>query len=346
MKTLQNAEKIIQKAVNDGLIPSAEYAFVSNDLDEYGYYGFKELVPNKKENDQDTLYDMASCSKVVATTTMILKLIEEGLLKLDTKITDILFDYPHKDITIKMCLTHTTGYQGDDKSYKACKTLKEMQEYVMSYPLINKPLEKVEYSDFNYIILGFVIEKLKGNIEEYANEVIFKPLNMNDTMYNPYLKGRKEECACTELTQDRGLIQGVVHDGKAFHLNGLSGNAGVFSNVKDLSKFVKAILNDGYPILKKETVDELKKCYTEGYSLHRTLGWCVACDEYSCGTRYSNCAIYHTGFTGTSIYIDFERQCGIILLTNRIHPARHDVKVISGIRNQFHDTVLEAFDNK
>ena len=343
---LEKGEQIIKDAVADGRIPGATYAFISKNYEEYGNYGYKQLVPEKIENNTDTLYDLASCSKVVATTTMILKLIEDGKLSLDTKVVDILDDFPYSDITIKMLITHTSGMFGDDKAYKKTKSPLEMYEFIKNLPLHNKPGVIVEYSDFGFIILGFIIDKLTGSIEDFANELIFKPLNMNNTMYNPYLKGRKEDCAATELTEARGLIQGIVHDGKANILEGLSGNAGVFSTAKDLAKFAKMILNYGSPVLKKETVEQFKNCYTEGLNLHRTLGWCVACDEYACGSKYSKQAIFHTGFSGTSIYIDFERECAIILLTNRVHPQRSDVSAITSVRNPFHDALLEAFDNQ
>lgn len=344
MKILNNAETIIKEAVDNDLIPGAEYGFVTLEDSEFSHYGYKEVEPERIENSQDTLYDLASCSKVVVTTTLILKLIEDGKLTLDTKISDVLTDFPYTDITVKMCITHTSGIVGDDKAYKNCKNRDEIYEFIKQLPLAHKPLEMVDYSDFGFILLGFVIDKLAGSIEDYANEIIFKPLGMNNTMYNPYLKGRKYDCACAEITEQRGLIQGVVHDGKANILAGLSGNAGVFSTAEDLAKFCVAILKDDDTLLKKETKQEFRKCYTEGMNLHRTLGWCIACDEYACGSKYSEYSIFHTGFSGTSIYIDFVRKCAIILLTNRVHPYRRDVKIISSIRNRFHDALLEEFD--
>lgn len=343
---IEKGEQIIKDAVDNNKIPGATYAFISENFEEYGSYGYKQIVPNKIPNNVDTLYDLASCSKVVATTTMILKLIEDGKLSLDTKVVDILEDFPLTDINIKMLLTHTSGLIGDDKAYKQTKSPNEMYEFIKKLPPHNSPNTIVEYSDFGFIILGFIIDKLTGSIENYANELIFKPLQMTNTMYNPCLKDRKDDCAAAEVTEERGVIQGVVHDGKANILQGLSGNAGVFSTVKDLAKFTKMILNDGYPVLKKETIEQFKHCYTEQLNLHRTLGWCIACDEYACGSKYSKQAIFHTGFSGTSIYIDFERKCAIILLTNRVHPQRTDVSVITNIRNPFHDALLEAFDTQ
>ena len=338
---VEQIKKILKEYVDEGKLPGGTFGVVTLDSEEYDYYGYKQTVPETKPNNIDTLYDMASCTKVVATTTMILKLMEEGLLKLDDPVKKHLFDFPYPEITIRHLLTHTSGLPGDDKRYKQCRDKEELIKFMYSLDLNNKPGEVVEYSDFGYITLGLIIEKYKNNLEEYANEVIFKPLGMNNTIYNPYLKNRKEDCACAELSEQRGLIQGVVHDGKAYILNGLSGNAGLFSCVKDLGKFVKAMLNDGYPILKKETVELLKHSYTEGLNLPRTLGWMFADKNTSCGDQISDVCLYHTGFSGTSIYIDYVNKMGIILLINRVHPSRDNIEVITQARKQIHNTLLK-----
>lgn len=338
---IEKIKKIIKEVVDEGKLPGATFGVVTLDSEEYDYYGYAQLVPEKKENNIDTLYDMASCSKVVATTTMILKLIEDNVISLDDSVQKHLPEFPYNNITIKHLLTHTSGLPGDDKRYKECKNKEELVKFMYSLSLNNEPGKVVEYSDFGYITLGLIIEKYKGSIEEYANELIFKPLGMNNTMYNPYLKKRKQDCACAEVTDARGVIQGQVHDGKAYILNGLSGNAGLFSCVKDLGKFVRMMLNDGQPILKKETIDLLKHSYIEGLNLPRTLGWMFADKNTSCGDKISDISLYHTGFSGTSIYIDYVNKLGIILLTNRVHPTRNDLETITNVRKKIHSVVLE-----
>ena len=341
---VEQIKEILKKYVDEGKLPGGTFGIVTLDNEEYDYYGYSQLVPEKIANNIDTLYDMASCTKVVATTTMILKLIEDGIIGLEDSVQKHLTDSPYSNITIKQLLTHTSGLPGDDKRYKECKGKDELIKFMYSLPLHNEPGKVVEYSDFGYITLGLIIEKYKGSLEDYANELIFKPLGMNNTMYNPYLKGRKQDCACAELTKDRGLIQGVVHDGKAYCLNGLSGNAGLFSCVKDLGKFVRMMLNDGNPILKKETVDLLKRSYTEDLNLSRTLGWIFSDKTSSCGNQVSDCSLYHTGFSGTSIYIDFKNKIGIILLINRVHPTRNDSESILNARTEIHNSLLKKFN--
>lgn len=334
-------KEILKEYVDAEKLPGGTFGVVTLDSEEYGNYGYSQIVPEKKENNIDTLYDLASCTKVVATTTMILKLIEDGIIGLEDKVIKHLEDFPYDNITIKHLLTHTSGLPGDDKRYKECKNKDEFIKFMYSLSLNNEPGMVVEYSDFGYITLGLIIEKYKGSLEDYANELLFKPLGMNNTMYNPYLKGRKDDCACAELTESRGLIQGIVHDGKAYCLNGLSGNAGLFSCVKDLGKFVKMMLNDGSPILSKETVDLLKQSYTDGLNLSRTLGWIFSDPTSSCGDQVSDCSLYHTGFSGTSIYIDFKNKLGIILLVNRVHPTRNNLESIQEARKRIHNTLLE-----
>ena len=338
---IEQIKQILKEYVDAGLLPGGTFGVVGVDFEEYDNYGYSQVIPEKKENNIDTLYDMASCTKVVATTTMILKMMEDGIINLEDKVQSHLSDFPYDNITIKHLLTHTSGLPGDDKRYKECNGKDELVKFMYTLPLHNEPGKVVEYSDFGYIALGLIIEKHKGSLEDYANELIFKPLGMNNTMYNPYLKGRKEDCACAELTEGRGLIQGIVHDGKAYCLDGLSGNAGLFSCVKDLGKFVRMMLNDGAPILKKETVDLLKHSYTEGLNLSRTLGWIFSDPTSSCGDQVSDCSLYHTGFSGTSIYIDFKNKLGIILLINRAHPSRNDSQTILEARKRIHNTLLQ-----
>ena len=335
---IEKGKRVIEQAVDKGLIPGAAFGYLTDELEEYDFYGYASLIPEKKELSLDFLYDMASLSKVVVTTTLILKLIEEGYFALDICISDILKDMPFS-FTIKELLTHTSGLPGDDKKYRECKDKNEIYEFCRNLKLQNEPGKIVDYSDFGFIILGYVIERYKGNLETYAKEIIFDPLGMNNAMYNPALKGYRESCAPTELSEKRGLIQGEVHDGKAFIMGGVSGNAGLFCNVKDVGRFVRMILDGGQGILNRDSVSLFRRNYTENLNLNRTLGWCLASEDYANGHHYSNETLFHTGFSGTSIYIDLKQRIGIILLCNRVHPSRDNPYIVD-IRNAFHDALL------
>ena len=281
---------------------------------------------------------------MVSTTTCILQLLERGYFSLKSPVCEILPDFPYPQITIQHLLTHTSGFIPDDKAYKNYHGKEEMYEFIKSLPLDYETGTKVEYSDFGFILLGLIVEKLTEPLDQYAKKNIFQPLNMKDTGYNPVNKNR---CAPTEITAERGVIQGVCHDGKGYRMNGVSGNAGLFSTAEDLSHFVQMLLNDGSyngkQILKPDTVHLLQRSYTQNLNLSRTLGWMYNDPAASDGDYASTSCIYHTGFTGTSLYIDFIRQCGIILLTNRVHPTRNNPSIVS-IRNCFHNAVLLSYD--
>lgn len=346
---LARAKTIIQDAVNNHKIPGACYAIIQkNGTCEFGHTGYRQLIPEQLTVEENTIYDMASCSKVIATTTIILQLLEQNCFQLNTPLQTILPEFKYPEVTIEHLLTHSSGLCSDDKAYRSCHSKEEMWKFITELPLEYEPGTKVVYSDFGFITLGFVIEHFVGNLDEVARKSLFEPLEMKDTCYQPNQYGLTDRCAATEVTKDRGVIIGECHDGKGHCLNGISGNAGLFSTVQDLSHFVQMILNDGLfhnkTILQPSTIELLKHPRTDQLNIKRTLGWISNDQNQSDGHLISSSCIYHTGFTGTSIYIDFVRNCSVILLTNRVHPTRDNDAIIE-IRNQFHDAVLQAFDD-
>ena len=346
---INEGKKILERFVESGELCGATFGFVTKDEYECDFVGYKSLVPEKSENNINTLYDLASLSKVVSTTVLALKLIEDGYISLHTKISSILPDFPYDDITVRHLMTHTSGLPADDKNYKRCRDKEDMWKFIKKLKLNHEPGTYVEYSCFGYIVLGRIIEHFKGDLDKCAEEEIFKPLGMNNTMYNPKEKGRENDCAPTEVTKERGCIKGEVHDGKAHIMGGVAGNAGVFSDIKDVCRFVAMILNDGQltgsRILKASTVDLLGKNYTEILNSNRTLGWLFADDVTNAGDYASDVSLFHTGFTGSAIYIDFIRECGIIILDNAVHPTRDNPKK-EEIRNLFFNQVLLKYDEE
>lgn len=340
---------VLDHAASSHQIPGAQFALVTPEGAEVGWTGNRQIVEETLPVERDTLYDLASCSKVVATTTLILKLIEEGKISLDTPLVEILPDFGHPEITIQHLLTHTSGLPADDKGYKKTHGRKEMWDFFKDMPLNFEPGTKVDYSDFGYIALGFVVEHFKGSLDKVAEAEIFEPLRMSSTCYNPKDHGLADKCVAEEVTEARGVIKGVVHDGKGYCLDGISGNAGVFSTADDLSRFVRMLLHDGeldgVRILKPETVDLLKHSFTPDLNVSRTLGWIADDRNQSDGTEISDSCLYHTGFSGTSIYVDFKRNMGIIVLTNRVHPSRDNMAIMD-IRKDFHNETLKAFDQE
>ena len=339
--------EIIKKFVDAKELPGACFSLVTPDQIVYSCCGHKALLPEPVELTTATLYDIASLSKVVSTSTMLAKLIEDGLLSSDDKVSAYINNFPYDDITILDLIVHTSGYPADNKNYKQCRNGNELFDFILHLPRTYERGNKVEYSCFNYIILGRIIEKLKGHMEDYASEVLFDKLGTGNIMYRPAAKGRQEDCAPTEVTQARGIIQGEVHDGKAYIMGGVAGNAGIFADIETLSIFVQMMLNEGRykdkVILKKETMELFHQSYTKGLNESRTMGgWFYGDKNSSAGKNVSADSLYHTGFAGTSIYIDYARKCGIVLLSNAIHPSRETR--LAKIRPAFHDQLLDYID--
>lgn len=272
----------------------------------------------------NTIYDLASVSKVVGTLSGILKLLEDGYFTLDTKVKDILIDYKY-DSTILDLLLHQSGLPADDKTYRDSE---DYRAFVFNLELTYEPRSKVEYSDFGYNLLGFIIEHYKGDINNYLNEILFSPLEMLSTSYLPKTLNQ-DLIAPSEMHITRGKIKGEVMDGKAFMLNGLSGNAGLFSNINDLSNYLLMLLNNGVlfnkQIFKEETINLLKESLTSSLNIDRTLGYIISDKRFNFD---SDQLIYHTGFSGPMILVDFKHEFAVAILCNRAYPDSSNTKII------------------
>jgi CubicO group peptidase (beta-lactamase class C family) len=323
------------------VVPCIALGIVTPDFEDSWISGYKTLIPHSIPLSQEDLFDLASLTKVIVTTTLILKLIEEQTVTLETKVASILPDFKHAEITIFHLLTHTSGLCADHKGYKEHQGKASLRAFIMSLPLDEELFTKVIYTDFGFILLGLIAEVFLGPLDEAAKRLIFEPLGMNNTQYRPFDKAR---CVASEVTVQRGLIQGVVHDGKAFNMGEVSGNAGLFSTLNDMMIFAKMMLTSDERVLKNTTKALLRKTYTDTLDHQRTLGWYRHDESCSFGTLASDDILYHTGFSGTSIAIDFTRQVAIVILTNRIHPSRDNDR-IQDLRKELHDTVFTALQS-
>ena len=346
MKCLKEIKQMLREGVQNEHFPGVHFGYViKNQKPMIDYVGYKQIYPSKVELRGDEIYDVASLTKVVSTTTLIMKLIEEKKLSLDTKINDVIDWYPMDDTTVYDLLTHTSGLPAD---IPRANTLKDKADVVSKIKNVKLKVNKGEYiiySDIGFILLGLMIEKITGkSLHEYSQEIIFKPLGMKDTSYQP----NGYRCAPTEFRNDdvyHGLLKGLVHDEKAFALGG-AGHAGLFSTVCDLTLFIKAILEDRF-VLKKETVDLLFKVQKElpslnGNILKRALGW----DKPTEGGSSSELSdfdqtILHTGFTGCNMFIDRKHNMGYVMLSNAVHPKR-DLNQIIGYRKQIAKKLFEC----
>ena len=300
--------------------------------------GFRALVPEREALTISTRFDMASLTKVVVTTTIILQLIDVGRLSLDTTIQSILPDYIHPQTTIHDLLTHQSGLPADDPAYRQCVDAQALKHFTLTHPLSVQPRTQVIYTDFGFLILGWVIEAVEGPLDQITQRRIAEPLGCT----LGFLPRDPLECAPTEVTTARGVIRGIVHDGKAFKMDGVAGNAGCFATLEDLCTFVQSFLDGRYRLLSARSLALLRQTHTKGLDHDRTLGWYRHDPSCAFGQYVSDDCLFHTGFTGTSISIDFERQIGLVLLTNRVHPYRDNAS-ITPIRNRVHDQVFSKF---
>ncbi|MFQ9247320.1 MAG: serine hydrolase domain-containing protein [Clostridium paraputrificum] len=290
------------------------------------------------------MYDIASLTKVLVTTTLIMKLIDMGKLKLDTLVKDIIPEFRNNNnINIFDLLTHTSGLPADIKLDLSVDK-ETIRKKIYCCDSVYEKNTKVLYSDIGFILLGFIIEEIvRKPLDIIAKEFIFTPLNMNDTSYLPDSK-LFNRCAPTENSPHfHKILRGEVHDRKAYLMGGVSGHAGVFSDIDDMSKFARMILNRGEynkkRILSEKSVESLFKTQTPIGEINRGLGYLTFDIRSPFSTMNSGESIFHTGFTGTSLLIDKGNKISIIVLSNRVHPTRENIKIIEE-RKKIHEKIM------
>ncbi len=297
----------------------------------------------------NTIYDLASLTKVIATTTAAMICIDTRLFNIDDKAAKYIPQFGEngkQDITIKNLLLHNSGLPAFKKFYALYNTPGEVLNDIYSTRLLYPTGTKTIYSDLGMIVLGKIIEKVTGEtLDKFCNTEIFKPLGMNDTYYNPpsSLKFRIAPTEFDKYWRNRLLI-GEVHDETASLLKGVSGHAGLFSTAGDISKLLQMLLQkgvfEGRRIIDSSTV----KLFTSKQSNERGLGWDIkSAAGSSAGSLFSSKSYGHTGFTGTSVWTDPERDLFVVFLTNRVYPTRNNNKIIK-IRPELHDLIIKTAD--
>ena len=347
---LARIDSVILAAIADSAFPGAAISVGRPDVVAYSRgYGSLAYDVNTPPTDT-TLYDLASMTKVVSTTTAAMLLYEAGVLDLQSRVVDYLpeFGVNGKDgVRIIHLLTHTSGLIPFRPYHRlGLHERSEVLDAIMNDSLQSEPGLKVSYSDLGMITMGRVIEEISGvSLDEFAERYIFNPLGMCSTGFRSKVPGDTRNIAPTEIdTLFRGgLVRGVVHDETAYILGGTAGHAGLFSTARDLSRFASMMLTgmspDGSQFLKPETIAQFTARPMSGQT-DRALGWDLRSLEgyTSAGEYFSKDSFGHTGYTGTSIWIDPELRVYAILLTNRVHPTRANRK-ISGVRPEYASAV-------
>jgi CubicO group peptidase (beta-lactamase class C family) len=327
--------------------------------DQLALYPFGKLTAGAKATSvsADTIYDLASLTKPIVTTTSVMMLARRKDIDLDTPVEVYLPTFAAaagKDpnpawrarVTVRMLLLHDSGLPAHVDFYKNAKDKKAVLAAVMAEPLVREPGTQIEYSDLGFILLGEIVERLTGvTLDEFARREIFAPMGMKSSLFNPP-RNLRAQIAPTEQddTYRKRLIQGEVHDENAWAMGGVAGHAGLFSTAGDVAAFAQMMLNGGiyehHRLLALSTINTFTARTTIGGS-SRALGWDVPEDPSSSGQYFSAKSYGHTGFTGTSLWIDPERKLFVVLLTNRVNPTRANDK-IRQVRPALHDAIVQA----
>ncbi len=368
---LQPAFDVIEGAIADKAFPGATLAVGYRGRVALHAFGKLSYGAKASQVNVRTMYDVASLTKVIVTTTLVEKLVEgdfKSPLNLDAPIERYLPEWiagglPEKElknlyrenpqelewrhrVTVRHLMTHTSGLPAFKEYWRTSTGKPDTLRMIFAEPLEYEPGTKMIYSDLGIILMAEIIQRLTGRtLDDLANEYIFSPLAMSDSMYKPP-KRVWPSIAPTEFDANfrKRLIQGEVHDENAFAIGGVSGHAGVFSTAPDLAAFCQMLLNGGVyahqRILRRATIAQ----FTAPQQLAggaRTLGWVVPTEGSSSGHFFSSHSFGHTGFTGTTIWIDPDRQVFVVLLTNRVNPTRENHK-ITEVRPAVHDAVMQA----
>ena len=296
----------------------------------------------------ESIYDLASLTKVVGTTTALMILFDEGKVHLDDPVSKYIpeFSGGEKDlVTLRLLLEHRSGLPAGRDLWRIAHSPDEARQAVIETPLTYHPDQFYEYSDLGADMLGFVVEAASGQrLDQFLADHVWKPLGMDDTFFKP-ADSLRDRIAPTEVNPPRGYpLRGEVHDENAFALGGIAGHAGLFSTAADLSVFAQMMLNGGQYGGTRIIADSTVGLFTTRAARTRALGWDTCAGDGSCGKYLSERAYGHTGFTGTSLWIDPDRDMFVILLTNRVHAARarRPAKVISDVRADLSDAAALA----
>jgi CubicO group peptidase (beta-lactamase class C family) len=348
------AYSLLEEAVLERAFPGAAFGVLSHGdvvaLDAVGRFTYEETSPQVTPA---TVYDVASLTKVVATVSTAMILHDRGILNLDMPLGDVLPGFvigkqpgsPKQLVTLRMLLAHSSGLPAYERLFEFAKTPYEVLRACLLMPLEAAPMERALYSDIGFLLLGKALEVISGeSLPAFCLREIFTPLGLSCTRYC-VSRDRRTSIPPTEIDNAfrHRLIQGEVNDENCSVLGGSAGHAGLFSNVPDLLAFCRAILSPQKEpsIFHPQTVSvfSTRRVFPTGSSW--ALGWDTPSEPSSSGKFFGPRSIGHLGFTGTSLWIDPDRELAVVLLTNRTWPDRSN-QAIKQVRPAFHDAIANA----
>ena len=341
-------DKLVKVSIEEAVAPGVAIAVGRNGRIAYmkGYGHINWDIPPSPAVDTNTLFDLASLTKVVATTTLAMIMEEAGQLDLDRTVSSYLpeFNSPEKlGITVRQLLTHNGGLEAGGNTFNA-RGRDAYLRLINARPLEYQPGTRMIYSDWDMILLQLVLERISGKtLDVLAAEKVFRPLGMTDTQFSPSFTLRSR-IAPTQVDDARGgLLWGTVHDENAYMMGGVAGHAGLYSTARDLALFSLMMLNggegNGVRIAKPSTI--ARWTARQGKESSRALGWDSPDGGSSAGQFFSPWSYGHTGFTGTSIWIDPQKDLFVVVLTNRVNPSRNNTRHVQ-LRRDVVDAVQQS----
>ncbi|QIL45679.1 beta-lactamase family protein [Vagococcus coleopterorum] len=313
-------QKHIVKMMAEQVMPGANVGFIKDGERVITTLGHAQIIPTCEPLTPSHLYDVASLTKVIGTTTLILQLWEDGKLDISKPLHDYYPAFENQDITILELLTHTSDVQAYIENRDQLSA-EELKAALLRLKPGSEQGHKVAYTDTGSLLLGFYLEEVyQKPIQTLITERVLKPLAMSHSTFKP---NSEHAIAPTENHPTRGVIKGQVHDPKAFKLKENCGSAGLFSTIDDCLLFAETLLNngtapDGHQLLKPDTVERLISDWTTNTSHPRSLGW-----DLLPGRTANSPLLFHTGYTGTFMIIDVSQQEAFVFLSNRVHPVDH-----------------------
>jgi CubicO group peptidase (beta-lactamase class C family) len=350
-------DDIINEAIRDSVFPGAVVGIVKDGVLAYNQgYGYQDYHKLEAVRETD-VYDLASITKVMATTTSAMKLIDEKKLRLDDPVSKYIPEFktpPKNKVTVRDLLLHQSGLPAFRVYVDSLKTRKAIIKAVRNEPLIYETGTKYVYSDLGMILMGEIIQEITGSrLDRYARKEFYFPMNMYSTFFNPYLNSRwlvpRIAPAEIDTVFGRGRVHARVHDERAYFMDGVAGHAGLFSSAIDMAKYATMLLNGGVYAGKRYLNQQTIELFTSKQSLlnERGLGFDRKSESgfTSAGSLASENTFGHTGFTGTSMWIDPDKNMAVILLTNRTFPHRSFGKRIGEIRAKVANAAFSAITN-
>ena len=342
-----NIRSILWDSVQDRIFPGAVAAVISSTDEMYIPFGCETYDPTACPMSEGSIFDVASLTKIVATTTAVMQLVERNKLALHDracKFFPLLRQTPKDQITIHQLLAHTAGFPGGEPLSRRHKSRDQILDAICVIDLSYPPGTGRIYDDLGYILLGAIVELITGlPLDRYCENEIFEPLGMRETMFVPptALSGR---IVPTEIDADRGgLIRGIAHDERAYLMGGVAGHAGIFTTARDLGRFCRAMMGChrgvSAKILSPAIVRLMWSRQWQDGDGEYGLGWDRLRPSYMNGIDDGD-AVGHTGFTGVSLVISPKRDLAMILLSNRVHPTRSGGSRIGLARRRIVEAVM------